>query len=262
MDEEVLQGGVSNAGAVIRSGTHVLRPASPNSASIHRFLAEVTSRGFEGAPKPIAIEDDGRERLEFIPGDVPIVPYPEWAQTDEALVSVARLIRDLHDASAGLQLEGLTWCTEMADPAGGPVICHNDVCLENVVFRDGEAVAVLDFEFAAPGRRAFDLAAFARMSVPIDDELDARRLGWKPADLPARLRIVTDAYGLDDAGRADVLDILSASIARQGQFVLRRMEAGHAGFEKMWNEMGGQERLDRRSRWWSDQRANFAAALT
>ena len=29
-------------------------------------------------------------------------------------------------------------------------MCHNDVCPENVVFRDGIAVALLDFEFAAP----------------------------------------------------------------------------------------------------------------
>ena len=50
----------------------------------------------------------------------------------------------------------------MADPDGGSVMCHNDVCLENVVFRDGRAVTLLDFDFAAPGRRSFDLAAFAR----------------------------------------------------------------------------------------------------
>ena len=30
---------------------------------------------------------------------------------------------------------------------GGPIVCHNDVCLENVVFRDGEAVGLLDFDF-------------------------------------------------------------------------------------------------------------------
>ena len=49
----------------------------------------------------------------------------------------------------------------MADPEGGPVVCHNDVCLENVVFRNGEAVALLDFDFAAPGRPVYDLACFA-----------------------------------------------------------------------------------------------------
>ena len=44
-----------------------------------------------------------------------------------------------------------TWSDELADPASGAVVCHNDVCLENVVFRDGQAVGLLDFDFAAPG---------------------------------------------------------------------------------------------------------------
>ena len=72
----------------------------------------------------------------------------------------------------------------MADPEGGPVVCHNDVCLENVVFRDGEAVALLDFDFAAPGRPVYDLACFARMCVPIDDDENRARFGWHGDDLP------------------------------------------------------------------------------
>jgi len=31
-------------------------------------------------------------------------------------------------------------------------VCHDDVCSENVVFRDDIADALLDFEFDAPGR--------------------------------------------------------------------------------------------------------------
>jgi hypothetical protein len=42
---------------------------------------------------PLGIDDDGRERLEFIDGDVPVPPYPAWAQTDAALESVAVLLR-------------------------------------------------------------------------------------------------------------------------------------------------------------------------
>jgi Ser/Thr protein kinase RdoA (MazF antagonist) len=32
------------------------------------------------------------------------------------------------------------------------------------VFHEGTAVGLLDFDFAAPGRPVYDLAAFARMS--------------------------------------------------------------------------------------------------
>ena len=150
----------------------------------------------------------------------------------------------------------------MADPTGGPVLCHNDVCLENVVFRDGRAVALLDFDFAAPGRRVFDVASFARMCVPIDDEVSAARLGWLEQDLPSRLRLVADAYGLSADDRAELLVILDRSVEKGGEFVRRRVEAGEPGFVKMWEEMGGVERFDRRRRWWSEERPKFALALS
>lgn len=259
--DEVLQGGVANAGAVVRSGNHVLRPSNPHSESIHAALTQLRSRGFDGASEPVTIDPDGRERLHFVPGDVPLPPYPEWAQRDETLASIAVLIRGLHDASVGLDLGDDTWSSEMADQKGGPVWCHNDVCMENVVFQDGRAVTLLDFDFAAPGRREYDLAAFARMCVPIDDAVNAAKLGWRSIDAPARLRLVCDSYGCDAASRAEVLTCLSESIGRGGAFVRRRVEAGETAFIEMWNAMGGQERFDRRRRWWAEKLPEFAAAL-
>ena len=242
-DEEVLHGGVANAGAVVRVGDHVLRPSNPHSESIHRYLTALRRRGFAGASEPVTIDSDGRERLRFIPGEVATPPYPSCARSDAALGSIARLLLRLHDASIGLALGATTWSNEMADPAGGEVMCHNDVCLENVVFANGEAVALLDFDFAAPGRREFDVAAFARMCVPIDDDINAARLVWDCNDRPTRLRLVCDEYGLGRAGRNLVLECLSESIARGGEFVQRRVEAGEAPFIEMWESMGGQERL-------------------
>jgi hypothetical protein len=258
---ERLVGGVANAGSVIREGDHVLRPANPFTPSVHRLLAWLSAAGFNGASVPVGIEADGRERLVFIPGAVPFPPYPEWAQADAALASITGLVRRLHDAARGFDPTGLAWSPELADPRGGPMVCHNDVCLENVVFRDGTAVALLDFDFAAPGRPVYDLAQFARMCVPVDDEANAARLGWVPADRPARLRLVAEAYGLDEAGRAGLLATVDESMARGGEFVRRRVEAGDPNFIKMWNEMGGQERFDRRRHWWAGHAGEYSAAL-
>ncbi|MBA2947798.1 phosphotransferase [Streptomyces himalayensis] len=36
------------------------------------------------------------------------------------------------------------WPRDLADPEGGTLLCHNDVCPENVVFRDGRATAFID----------------------------------------------------------------------------------------------------------------------
>ena len=260
-DVEELHGGVANAGAVIREGAFVLRPANEHSASILRFLSELEGAGCTAAPIPVGLQPDGRERLHYIPGDVAIPPFPDWVQGNDALASVAVLLRSMHDASERIDTSAMTWSAEMADAAGGSVVCHNDVCLENVVFRDGRAVALLDFDFAAPGRRTFDLAAFARMCVPIDDDVSSTNLGWLPSDRPGRLRLACDAYGLDPEGRSEVLRCLDESIARGGEFVRRRAEAGEPGFVRMWAEIGGMERFDRRRRWWAATRMPFEEAL-
>jgi hypothetical protein len=99
------------------------------------------------------------------------------------------------------------------------------------------------------------------MCVPIDDDEPAARLGWVSAERPARLRIVCDEYGLGGPGRALVLDCLDESIARGGEFVRRRVEGGEVAFIEMWEAMGGQQRFDRRRRWWTDTRADIERAL-
>ncbi|WP_323671351.1 phosphotransferase [Candidatus Poriferisodalis multihospitum] len=261
MGEELLSGGLANAGAVVRSGPHVLRPATPYTPSIHRFLASLERSGFEGASVPVGLDPDGRERLSFIDGDVPVPPYPDWAQSDSVLASAADLMRCFHTAASGFDPSPMAWNTELADPAGGMVVCHNDVCLENVVFRDGRAVALIDFDFAAPGRPLFDLACFARMCVPIDDDMSASRLGWHDADRGPRLRLVAESYGLDIAERAELLGLVDRSMQVGAELVRRRAEAGDPSFVKMWAEMGGQQRFDRRRDWWAQHRPHIESTV-
>src|SRR3954468_9458733 len=99
MDEQSFVGGITNAGKVVRAGQHVLRPATRHTASIHAFLRALHRAGFRGVPQPVGIDADGRERLEFVEGDVPQTPYPAWSQTDAALASIARLLRAMHHAA-------------------------------------------------------------------------------------------------------------------------------------------------------------------
>lgn len=61
------------------------------------------------------------------------------------------------------------------------MLCHNDVCPENVVFRNGRATALIDFDLAAPGRAVWDVAMTARYWVPMLDPTSAAVLypaGW------------------------------------------------------------------------------------
>jgi len=260
-DEVALSGGVANAGAVSRVGDVVYRPATEFTASVHRLLRDLRGNGFMGAPEPLDPGGNGRERLSFIAGDVASAPYPEWAQSDDVLGSLASLMRDFHEGAVGVSTDGL-WNRDMADPSGpAEIVCHNDVCLENVVFRNGSAVALLDWEFAAPGRRAYDVAQMARMCVPITDVESARRLGWVDADRPRRLRLVCDSYGLDSAGRSELVDAVADAIRVHGELVQRRVVAGDPNFTAMWEAIGGQGWLHRRRDWWAENRVAFARAL-
>ena len=85
--------------------SHLLRPSSPYSGSIHAYLRAVRHAGFEGAPMPLGIDGDGHERLVFIDGEVPVPPYPDWSQSDIALGSIAGPLRGLHDAAPGFDAQ-------------------------------------------------------------------------------------------------------------------------------------------------------------
>lgn len=260
-EREVLQGGVANAGAVVREGAYVLRPSNPHSELIHALFHYVRAAGFDGVPEPVGIEPDGQERLVFIPGDVAWPPFPRWGQTDRALASIGELLARFHAAAQGFEAPaGTTWNRELADPVGGALICHNDVCVENVVFRDGVAIALLDFDFAAPGRPLYDLGVMARMCVPLDTPEDAAVWGWESLDPIRRLRLVADSYGLPP-GREELVRILEQQMAAGGVFVRQRVERGEPAFVEMWERMGGQARYDRRRDWFSQHRERFVDAL-
>jgi Phosphotransferase enzyme family len=258
-----LRGGAANAGAVTLVGDVVLRPTNPHSTAISALLSHLHRVGFHAVPKPLGIAPDGRERLEFIPGEVPLPPFPAWSLTDRLLASTATLLRGFHDAQVGFVAPpAASWSDEMADAVGGPVICHNDVCPENVVVRDGRAVALLDFDFAAPGRPLHDLAQLAKMWVPLDTDEDAARFGRGGLDPFRRLRAVADGYGLPP-DRTEFLDVLAQSIAdaRSGGFVRRRIEDGQQAFIEMAETMGGLERYERRHQWFERNRQQLADAL-
>ena len=97
-DEVLLHGGLTNAGRVIRVGDTVRRPLS--SAATWALLEHLERVGFDGAPRFLGVDDRGREVLSYVPGEAAIEPYADWALTDEALVSVAALLRHYHEAAA------------------------------------------------------------------------------------------------------------------------------------------------------------------
>lgn len=255
-----LPGGLGNGGQVVRVGDTVRRPAGPHSEAVAALLDHLRSIGFDGAPMVLGTDAEGRDVYEWIEGDVPIPPFPAWAAAVETLISTAKLIRRLHDALASFEApSGASWSNERSDPRGGPLICHTDICPENVVFRKRQAVALLDFDFASPGRPVWDLAMAARMWVPLRPRPDAG-----PPDEAAfvrRLGCLAAGYGL---ARADHEEFVEAIIEAQrvgNAFVRGRVEAGEPGFVAMWEERGGEEWFYGVTAWMEGQRAVWLDGL-
>jgi Ser/Thr protein kinase RdoA (MazF antagonist) len=259
MPEEPLAGGMGNRGDVVRIGDTVRRPAGEHAPAVSLLLDHLAARGFP-APVPRGRDREGRELFEWIEGDVPVPPYPAWSLTDDALASVGRLLRRYHALVASFDPpQHLSWSHELADPHGGPIVCHNDVCPENVVFAAGEAMALLDFDFAAPGRPVWDLAQAARMWIPLRPvELRGERSHLDPF---RRLAVLAGAYGLDRADRRPLVDAIVAGKRLGTCFVERRVRAGEPAFVEHWNERGGQDGDDRILAWLEENRDAFLRAL-
>ncbi len=198
MDVEELQGGNSNA--VTRVGTTVRRPTGPWTPAVHRLLATLRAAGVTEVPEPVGFDDEGREVLSFIPGDIGHHPLPGWLWSDAILREAGHLLRRLHDASEPMASERAVWQLPVHHPV--EVVCHNDVAPYNLVFRDGHVVGLIDFDTASPGPRIWDFAYLAYRLVPFGE--DAGDLAPAADERPARLAALIDAYR-GDFRPADVL---------------------------------------------------------
>ena len=162
MDEEILRGGFVNQ--VVRVGETVRRTAGPWTTTIQRLLQHARERGVDWAPAPHGIDDQGREVLSYLEGEVPH-DMPDWIWSEPVLLDVARALRQWHDATRDFDTTSAVWNFESPEPA--EVICHHDFAPYNCVFRDQQFVGAIDFDFCSPGPRIWDLAYTAYRYVPL-----------------------------------------------------------------------------------------------
>jgi aminoglycoside phosphotransferase (APT) family kinase protein len=176
---------------VARDGDSVLRPAGPWTPSVHALLSHLRAAGLDWVPAPRPAAGPARAAVSWLEGEVPAYPMPDWVWEPAVLDRAARMLRELHDATAGFARAGHTWALPAREP--DEVICHNDFAPYNLVFRDGLPVGAIDFEAAAPGPRAWDLAYLAYRLVPLAAPANPD-LPPQP-DPEARLARLCTAYG-------------------------------------------------------------------
>ena len=244
--EVVLEGGLSNFGQVVRLGDTVRRPQRPTSRATHALLRHLADVGFAGAPRFLGIDEQDREILSYVPGTAVTPPYPSWALTDEALISVAVLLRNYHAAVSTFDPSAHEWPHSPPPQFAGELVSHNDLNLDNIVFRDERAVALIDFDLASPGSRVWDVACAARLWAPLrpDRYIDDVRRGR----MMDRLRLFVDSYGIADKDRARLVAAILENHEWSYDIVGVAAATGHVALSEYWS--AARERADQTRRWY------------
>ncbi|RSN71993.1 phosphotransferase enzyme family protein [Actinomadura sp. WAC 06369] len=262
--EEPLDGDGVTPG-IVRVADTVRRPVRPFTGTIHAYLSHLHRAGFSDAPEPLGIDEQGREVLSFVPGDVPREPLPPWATGERVLAALARLVRRLHDAAQGwAPPEDAVWATlpgtrhiPLVD-AGAELVGHRDYCPGNVVFRDGLPAALIDFDLARPTTRVYDIANALYWWAPLLHPED-RPPGLTDADIPRRVAVFADAYGMSERQRRDLVPLAGRMVHR---FHLTSRAAAEADpvFRRFWHR-GVKDRMPRAEAWLAREGPAITARL-
>ena len=276
VEERRLPGG--NAGGAMLVGGTVRRPTGPWTPAVHALLRHLATHDFQGAPRVLGVDEQGREVLTFLPGATVgfARPWPAWVHSDEALVQVGGWLRRYHDAVTDfVPPPGARWRTSLRPWRPGDVIGHNDAAPYNAVWEPttaghdlsrvdargsgwsgGQLVGFIDWDFAAPCPPLWDLAFVAFSWVPLHARDVVTAEGFTSfADRPGRLRLLLDAYGYTGTVPT-VLDSVRERIHTHARGLRELAAAGDPLFTRLVND-GVIDGLDRAMAQLSQDGATF-----
>lgn len=276
MEEQTLPGG-NDRGAVWVDGT-VRRPTGPWTPAVHALLRHLEDRGFDGAPRVLGIDEQGREVLTFLPGTTVGTqrPWPGWVHSDDALVQVGRWLCRYHRAVADfLPPPGARWRTSTRRWQPGDVVGHNDTAPYNAVWQHGDPgsygggpdsaggwlVGFVDWDFAGPLSALHDLAFAAFSWVPLHARDTVTAEGFtRFADRPRRLAMLLEAYGYQ--GDVDwVLRAVRTRVSEHAADIRKLAAAGDPLFIRL-VELGVISGLDRALVQLAEDATGFAQRLS
>lgn len=236
-------------------GGVVTRPASAASRTVHSLLRHLRDKGLECVPEPVTLgaEVETLAEIEGASGG------DGWyhQHTDEGLASAARLLRTVHDGGQGwVPPDDAVWG---APPVEGDdlVYCHGDPGPWNFVWRDQEAVGLIDWDYLHPAPRLDDVAYALLWFVPL--RRDEFALEWhhfpEVPDRRHRIRVFLDAYG--DLPDMDVVDLVAARVQATSD-LMRSLAEGGVEPQRTWVAEGALEREAAEIAWLHGHRSELS----
>jgi hypothetical protein len=229
-DEPEVPLGGGNMAPVVRVGDTVRRITGSWTPAVHALLRHLD--GWSGAPRVHGVDEQGREIIEFVQGDV------EWPAmgallTDDGLARMAALLREYHGlVESFVPPAGAEWrfpdmerdvdATMLADEPR--IICHNDCAPWNLVI-SAERWAFIDWDVAGPRPRLWDVAYAIRGAVLSENA---------PDDRLRRVDVFARGYGLDAEERRELPAIVVARIRSSLDAFGRRAAAGEEPWATLW----------------------------
>ena len=219
----------------VRVGDEVLRPATASTESMKQLLVHLEGCGFGCAPRVVGSKHDGAIRLTWIEGWVP-EEGEGWKVDAVALESVGRLLREYHDCVRGFAPEaGLEEGPQAVTQ--GDIVCHGDIAPRNTVFRDGRAVAFIDWEGIWVASALWDLGHALWQFGPVCDDDDPWLQQWPDSpDRSARITALVRGYRLDLSEVQQLADMVAEVIAGCRRSAAHKAAAGMPAFVRMERE--------------------------
>ena len=196
----------------VRVGDTARRPATANTESMRQLLLHLEQSGFGGAPRVVDSEPGGGVVLTWIDGWVP-TDLEVWKPDPGALESVGELLRAFHDCAQGFTPE--TGFEEGPQAvAEGHIVCHGDIAPRNTVFRDGRAVAFIDWDGIFVSKPLWDLGHAVWQFGPVCDDGDPWLQDWPaPPNRSERTAALVRGYRLRASHAARLGDMVVEVIA-------------------------------------------------
>jgi len=228
-DREVLLVGGNTTNGLVRVGDTVRRPSAPWSPFVHHFLSHLDDVGYQGAPRSLGFDEQGRHVVEYVEGHVSM-PF-QVPDVDAAVWRVGRLLRDLHDASAEyVPPDDAVW--NVVIPADRcELVVHHDAAPWNLVLSPGRWV-LIDWDTAAPGSRLWELAYAAHGFIPLAPSSEPGRAGRLLASL-------ANGYGLTGDHRADLAALLAPRIWSMHTLLQQGHDNSVEPWVRLWSEGHG-----------------------